>query len=216
VCYVKCRWFCKPGSSIQAGDISRGIPRHSVSYRPDGQVSTLTYPRSSAVFGVFLGFGSLLFAVIRAYYKSLMFMSIFGTIAIDIFCVCHSIIHRLFLIPPQTIGPLFPFAQYNILNGLLIPVSIYMAIAIVVTIFVFPRTAHHAFLGTVTLLIRQMKILLDAQEDLLTSVPGSIAPGSPKALQWRATRVSMFTTHQGRTFISLCVIDTAYPWSIPK
>ncbi len=136
-------------------------------------------------------------------------MSIFGTIAIDIFCVCQSNIHLLFLIVPQSIGPLFPFTQYNILNSLLIPVSMYMAIAIVVTIFVFPRTAHCAFLGIITLLLGQIKVLLDAQEDLLTSLPGSIAPGSPKALKWRATRVSMFTTHQGRTFMSLCVINTA-------
>jgi len=136
-------------------------------------------------------------------------MSIFGTIAIDIYFVRHSNINRLFLILPQTVGPLFPFTQYNILNSLLIPVSMYIAIAVVVTIFVYPRTAHHAFLGTVTLLLGQMKVLLDAQEDLLTSAPGSIAPGSPKTLQWRATRVSMFTTHQGRTFMSLCVINTA-------
>lgn len=136
-------------------------------------------------------------------------MSIFGTIAIDIFFVRHSDIHRLFLIIPQTIGPLFPFTQYNILNSLLIPVSIYIAIAVVVTIFVFPQTGHHAFLGTVTLLLGQMKVLLDAQEDLLTSAPGSIAPGSPKALQWRATRVSMFTIHQKRTFMSLCNINRA-------
>ena len=171
--------------------------------------SRSSYPRSSAVFGVFLGIGSLLFAAIRAYYKPLVFMSIFGTIAIDIFCVRHSKIYRLFLILPQTIGPLFPFTEYNILNGLLIPVSMYIAIAVVVTILVFPRTAHHAFLGTVTLLLGQIKVLLDAQEDLLTSAPGSIPPGSPKALQWRAARVSMFKTHQGRTFMSLCVIDTA-------
>ena len=162
----------------------------------------LTYLRSSAVFGVFLGIGSLFFAVIRAYYKSLIFMSIFGTISIDIFCVRRSKIHRLFLISPQTIGPLFPFTQYNILNALLIPVSIYIAIAVVVTVFVFPRTAHHTFLGTVTRLLGQIKLLLDAQEDLLTSVPGSITPGSAKTLHWRATRVSMFTIHQGRTFMS--------------
>ncbi|KAI0002456.1 hypothetical protein BJV74DRAFT_815934 [Russula compacta] len=140
--------------------------------------------RSSAVFGVFFGVGTFLFAIIRAYYKSLIFMSIFGTIAMDVLCA---------------IGPLFPFTQYNLLNSILIPVSMYMAIAIVVTIFVFPRTAHHAFLGTVTLLLSQMKLLLDAQEELLTSVPGSITPGSPKFEQLRATRISMFTIHQGLT-----------------
>jgi hypothetical protein len=132
-------------------------------------------------------------------------MSIFGTVAIDIFCVCHPNIHPLFLIPPQTIGPLFPFTQYNLLNSLLIPVSIYMGIAIAVTIFIFPRTAHYTYLTTVTLLLGKIKLLLDAQEDLLTSVPGSITPGSPKSLQLRTTRASMFTIHQGRTFISIYV-----------
>ena len=110
-----------------------------------------------------------------------------------------------FLIPLQTIGPLFPFGQYNLLNSLLIPVSIYMAIAIVVTVFVFPRTANHAFLGTATLLLSQIKLLLDAQEDLLTSVPGSITPESPEYLRLRATRISMFTIYQGCTFLSSCV-----------
>ena len=165
----------------------------------------LTYLRSSAVFGVFLGIGSLFFAVIRAYYKSLIFMSIFGTISIDIFCVCRSKNHRLFLISPQTIGPLFPFTQYNILNALLIPVSIYMGIAIVVTIFVFPQTANHAFLGTVTLLLGQMKVLVDAQEDLLSAVPESISPESPKILRLRATRASMFTIRQKCAFFSSSV-----------
>jgi hypothetical protein len=49
-----------------------------------------------------------------------------------------------------------------------------MAIAIVVTIFVFPQTANHAFLGTRYPPPWPVKILLDAQEDLLTAVPGSI------------------------------------------
>lgn len=103
---------------------------------------------------------------------------------------------------PQTIGPLFPFAQYDLLNSVFIPVSIYMAIAIVVTIFIFPQTANHAFLGIVTLLLSQTKALLDAQEDLLTTDPGSISPESPKILQLRATRASMFTIHQKCAFSS--------------
>lgn len=63
----------------------------------------LTYPSSSAVFGVFLAIGTFIFAMIRAYYKPLIFMSLFGTIAMDIFCVRRValiyfrllIIHRL-------------------------------------------------------------------------------------------------------------------------
>jgi hypothetical protein len=152
--------------------------------------------RSSAVFGVFLVIGTFVFATIRAYYKPLIFLSTFGTIAIDIFC---------------TIGPLFPFAEYNLLNSLLIPVSIYMAIAIVVTIFVFPQTANHAFLGIVTLLLGQMKVLLDAQEDLLTAVPGSISPESPKILQLKAIRASMFTIHQKLTQMGK-FINAEFSW----
>ncbi len=42
---------------------------------------------STVVYGVFLGFGCFLFALIRAYAPKLTLMSVFGTIAIDIFCV---------------------------------------------------------------------------------------------------------------------------------
>ena len=159
--------------------------------------------------------GTFLFAVIRAYYKPLVFMSVFGTIAIDIFCVRRHHSPYRFLTIPKAIGPLFPFTEFTLLNSLLIPISMYTAIAIVVTICVFPQTAHHAFLGTITLLLGRMKVLLDAQEDLLTAAPGSIIPGSPKALQLRAARVSMFTIHQGRTFfVDLCIVDQAQPRSI--
>ena len=40
---------------------------------------------STVVFGVFLAFGTFLFALIRAYAPKLTLMSVFGTIAIDIF-----------------------------------------------------------------------------------------------------------------------------------
>ena len=44
------------------------------------------------MFGVFLGFGNMIFAITRSYSPSLFFFSIFGTIAIDIFCVRVSLI----------------------------------------------------------------------------------------------------------------------------
>lgn len=40
------------------------------------------------MFGVFLGVGVVIFALVRAYSAPFLFFSIFGTIAIDIFCVC--------------------------------------------------------------------------------------------------------------------------------
>jgi hypothetical protein len=60
----------------------------------------LTYLSSSAVFGVFLAIGTFIFAIIRAYFKPLIFMSIFGTIAMDIFCVrcVPPVYHRLLII----------------------------------------------------------------------------------------------------------------------
>lgn len=39
------------------------------------------------MYGVFLGFGAFIFALMRAYAPKLALMSIFGTIAIDIYCV---------------------------------------------------------------------------------------------------------------------------------
>ena len=39
------------------------------------------------VFGVFLAVANILFALMRAYAPPLIFTSIFGTVAIDIFCV---------------------------------------------------------------------------------------------------------------------------------
>jgi hypothetical protein len=57
--------------------------------KPDDLVPGLTCPRSSVIFGVFMAVGLFFFAIIRAYYKSLIFMSVFGTVAIDIFCVCR-------------------------------------------------------------------------------------------------------------------------------
>lgn len=42
---------------------------------------------STVVFGVFLAVGNFLFALIRAYAPGLTLMSVFGTIAVDIFCV---------------------------------------------------------------------------------------------------------------------------------
>lgn len=48
--------------------------------------------RASVMFGVFLGFGNMIFSITRSYSPSLFFFSIFGTIAVDIFCVCVSLI----------------------------------------------------------------------------------------------------------------------------
>ena len=43
--------------------------------------------RSSVIYGVFLGVGSFVFALLRAYSPKLTIMSLFGSIVLDIFCV---------------------------------------------------------------------------------------------------------------------------------
>ena len=43
--------------------------------------------RSSVCYGVFLAFGIFMFSLLRAYAPRLTIMSIFGTIALDIYCV---------------------------------------------------------------------------------------------------------------------------------
>lgn len=43
--------------------------------------------RSTVVFGCFLGLANMVFALIRCYAPKLILMSVFGSIAVDIFCV---------------------------------------------------------------------------------------------------------------------------------
>lgn len=50
--------------------------------------------RSSVVFGCFLAIGTFIFALVRAYAPKLTFLSIFGTIAVDIFCVSLNILNQ--------------------------------------------------------------------------------------------------------------------------
>ncbi|TFY63497.1 hypothetical protein EVJ58_g3215 [Rhodofomes roseus] len=118
--------------------------------------------RSSVLFGVFLAIAVFFLSLLRAYAPRLTIMSIFGTIAVDIYC---------------SYGPLFPFAQYTILTSLLISLSCYMAIGLVVIIFVFPETLNHATLTTVTTLFDKLEALIILQEEVL-SIGGQPNDGS--------------------------------------
>ncbi|TFY75709.1 hypothetical protein EWM64_g8302, partial [Hericium alpestre] len=108
---------------------------------------------SSVVFAVFLGFGTFIFALVRVYAPALMFLSIFGTISLDIIC---------------TIGPLFPFAQYTLSYTVVIPSAMYLAIALTVLVLVFPETLNHAYLNVVNVLLGHAEGILVMQEDVLT------------------------------------------------
>ncbi|KAI0777718.1 hypothetical protein BD413DRAFT_519071 [Trametes elegans] len=133
--------------------------------------------RSTVVFGVFLGFGCFLFALIRAYAPKLIIMSVFGTIAIDIFC---------------SFGPLFPFTQYTLLNSLLTSVACYIGIALIFIAILFPESLNHSYLYTSAELIDKFKGILEMQDEVLQSDPHDVLPGTPLATKTTMAHVGMF------------------------
>ncbi|KAN0131986.1 Protein of unknown function (DUF2422) domain containing protein [Lactarius tabidus] len=144
--------------------------------------------KSSVIFGVFLAFGNMIFAIVRAYSPSLFFFSIFGTVATDIFC---------------SIGPLYPFANYHILNSLLMAASAYCAMGLVCCFVFYPETVNHAYLGLISVILGKVKAMLMSQESLLSPSPGDFGPGSPKlkALAGdRAVLMTMYKSLKGLTF----------------
>ncbi|KAF8880565.1 hypothetical protein BD779DRAFT_1548971 [Infundibulicybe gibba] len=118
--------------------------------------------RSTAVYGCFLVASTFFFALIRAYAPKLLFMSVFGTIAMDIFC---------------TIGPLFPTAQYTLLKSTAISVSCYMAIGLLTTIFIFPETVNHSCLSTVADQLGRVKRMVELQDEVLQLLPSTEISG---------------------------------------
>ncbi|CAL1710858.1 unnamed protein product [Somion occarium] len=147
---------------------------------------------STIVFGVFLGFAAFLFALIRAYAPKLTIMSVFGTIAIDIYC---------------SYGPLFPFAQYTLLNSFLISMSCYVGLGIIITIFVFPETMNHSLLISHSGLLGQIQSLMDMQQQVLESQPEDLAPNSTlltKLLGLRSGLIAGFQRMTGSSkFVTL-------------
>ncbi|KAJ3525006.1 hypothetical protein NM688_g8467 [Phlebia brevispora] len=152
--------------------------------------------RSTVVFGVFLGFGNFIFALIRAYAPKLLLLSIFGTIALDIFC---------------SYGPLFPFAQYTLLNSLLTSVACYIAIGLVVIVFVFPESINHATLVSTSALLGKIKDLVDLQQQVLESTPDDLARGSPLFTKLLGGRAAILAQIQ-QMVASMKFINVEFSW----
>ncbi|KAJ7463697.1 hypothetical protein FB451DRAFT_1352935 [Mycena latifolia] len=134
--------------------------------------------RATAVYGVFLAIGAFIFGLIRAYAPKLLFMSIFGTIAIDIFCA---------------VGPLFPSKRYTLLNSTAISIGCYMGIALLTTIFVFPETMSHATMDAVAAQLARVQKLIEMQDGVLAAQP---ADRPPLIATFRALRALVITTQQ--------------------
>ena len=76
----------------------------------------------------------------------------------------------------------------------------YIAIAVVVIVLVFPETMNHAFLHTVSELLTHMSTILKMQDDVLSATPGDFAADSPKLAKLRGTRLGMISKQQQREF----------------
>ncbi|EIN05213.1 hypothetical protein PUNSTDRAFT_107508 [Punctularia strigosozonata HHB-11173 SS5] len=144
---------------------------------------------SSVVFGVFLAAGTFFLALARAYLPKLMVLSIFGTISLDVFC---------------SYGPLFPFAQYTILNSILISASCYAAIGVVLITLVFPETINHAHLEALAGFCGALKGLVAMQDEALDSTHETVAAMKGKISGTRAGLVAKWQGLQGTAvFINL-------------
>ena len=98
---------------------------------------------------------------------------------------------------PQSIGPLYPFANYNILNSLLLAGSSYCAIALLCCFILFPETVNHVFLGIVSTILDKVQTMLSVQDSLLSPQPSDFGPKCPKSnslLQIRAAIAGMYQT----------------------
>ncbi|CAE6412674.1 unnamed protein product [Rhizoctonia solani] len=112
--------------------------------------------RSTVVFGVFLGIGAFVLALMRIKSPKLTLASIFGTIFLDVLC---------------SYGPLFPSGQYLILQTFLVSSSIYIAVGLVTIVLIFPETLSHEWLESYAGVLDLAKSLVDIQEKVLTDSP---------------------------------------------
>ncbi|KAJ7719305.1 hypothetical protein B0H16DRAFT_1897243 [Mycena metata] len=137
--------------------------------------------RSTAMYGAFLAVGFFIFGLMRAYAPKLIFMSIFGTIALDVFCA---------------VGPLFPSKRYTLLNSIGISLGCYVAIVIITTVLIFPETMSHAALDTFAGQFTRVAELIKMQDAVLTAPAEDLARDGPLIRKFKALRAQLIGTHQ--------------------
>ena len=114
---------------------------------------------------------------------------------------------------PQAIGPLYPFANYKIINSLILAASSYCAIALLCCFIIFPETVNHVYLGIVSTILGKVQTMLSMQNDLLSPKPGDFGPKCPKLktlLQLRAAVAGMFQTSDYPFFNTLRLFFTPF------
>lgn len=97
----------------------------------------------------------------------------------------------------QSYGPLFPFAEYTLMNSLLTSLACYIAIGVVVIIFIFPESLNHAVLTSTSGLLSKVKSLIDMQEDVLNAPISDLVGDGAVLTRVTGARVAIVAGLQG-------------------
>ena len=103
----------------------------------------------------------------------------------------------------QSYGPLFPFAQYTILNSLLTSVACYIALGIVIITLIFPETINHAALVSTSDLLGKLQGLVDIQQQVMEATPADLAVGAPLANKLQGARAAILAHIQQCKFADM-------------
>jgi hypothetical protein len=115
----------------------------------------------------------------------------------SVYVVLFTSMNAYLITSPQSIGPLYPFANYKIINSLLLAASSYCAIALLCCFIIFPETVNYVYLGIVSTTLDKVQTMLSMQDHLLSPQPGDFGPTCPKfktLLQLRVAVAGMFQT----------------------
>ncbi len=96
----------------------------------------------------------------------------------------------------QSYGPLFPFAQYTIINTLLISVGCYVGVGVVLIVLLFPETLNHSYLNTTAVILGQIQNLIDMQKEVLDAPPEAFVPPSALVGKISGARVGIMQRFQ--------------------
>ncbi|GAA6063210.1 hypothetical protein JCM10212_006843 [Sporobolomyces blumeae] len=107
-----------------------GSPDPATAYRKAIFSGDFLDPRSTVVFGVFLGVGTFFLGLVRAHRPKLTLLAVFGAIVLDIMC---------------SYGALFPTRNYTLAKLFLIPTGAEVAIALAATLLIFPTTLNSSY-----------------------------------------------------------------------
>ena len=140
-----------------------------------------------------------------------MFLSIFGTIAMDVFCVSDdkykasvfSLTNK-----PQSIGPLLPTPDYTILESIVISSACYIAVACLATLLVFPQTTNHFCMSLISAQLSRIQGIITLQEEVLGSQPTDLTFDTPLMTKIRSARSDLIASQQQCKFGPNLMLDS--------